>query len=364
MTTRPVGYAGVWRPSGAVALAVGLALLAAAAGPTWADAEFPKLRPYHKAVDRSVDRALLFLAASQLEDGSFTDWEGQTNGVVGLVGMAFLSKGYRPGAPPYGDVINRTIDYILSTPDKNGWLGARGGHIYSHGIATLYLSQVSGMVDPGRQQRIDIVLPRALRVILDAQKVPKTLPEDSGGWRYNPHSTDSDISVTAWCLMALRSARLNGAPIPDTAIRDAMGFIDRCRNPDGGYRYYAIGSRPDTSHPTRTAVALLCRELCGHHADDVNRQAADSLIKAMDPVDVYAKQDLHEYMTYYAAQALFQMGGEHWEQFAPAMYQHLLSKQRSDGAFVIREVRGAVYQTAMFTLALTVSYRQLPIYQR
>src|SRR4029079_10081412 len=98
------------------------------------------------------------------------------------------------------------IRYVLATESKNGYLGVRGGKMYEHGIAALFLSEVSGMVDPARQQRIDVMLPRALKVILDAQAVPKTEAIDSGGWRYEPDSKDSDMSVTGWCLMALRSA--------------------------------------------------------------------------------------------------------------------------------------------------------------
>ena len=36
-------------------------------------------------------------------------------------------------------------------------------------------------------------------------------PQHQGGWRYQPHSRDSDLSLTGWAVMALRSARLNGA---------------------------------------------------------------------------------------------------------------------------------------------------------
>ncbi|MCE9546556.1 MAG: prenyltransferase, partial [Planctomycetia bacterium] len=194
-------------------------------GPAAADEESPRLAPFRQSVDRAVDLALLFLARAQADnpagDGSFADVHGQTNAVAGLSGMAFLAKGYRPGAAPYGNNINRAIDYILATPTKNGYLGVRGGKMYEHSIATLFLSEVSGMVDPERQRRIDVVMPRALKIILDAQQAPKQKAENSGGWRYDPDSRDSDMSVTGWCLMALRSARLNGAPVPNKAIDDA-----------------------------------------------------------------------------------------------------------------------------------------------
>ncbi|MCE9546055.1 MAG: hypothetical protein K8T25_11115 [Planctomycetia bacterium] len=359
----------------AVILAVGLI----AGSVARADEESPALRPYHKAVDRSVDLALMYLARSQADnpahDGSFADWNGQTNAVTGLVGMAFLAKGYRPGAPPYGEVINRCIDYILSTPTKNGYLGMRGGKMYEHSIATLFLSEVSGMVDSDRQQRIDHVLPRALKVIIDAQNAPKTDVVDNGGWRYEPDSKDSDMSVTGWCIMALRSARLNGAPVPTSAINNALAYVDRCRDPQGTVRYAAKGDywyarRGYMVRTPRTvqlsAAALLCRKLSGREEKDINRTLADHILKSLHPTDLFSQEASGghiEYATYYSAQAMFQMGDAHWEKFAETMYKFLLARQHNNGAW-FQEGKGEVYPTAMYTLALAVSYRQLPIYQR
>jgi hypothetical protein len=363
-----------------LALALAIIVICMPESAIHADEASPALRAHRKPVDRAVDSALAFLARSQTanpaKDGSFSDWNGGTNGVVGLVGMSFLAHGYRPGAPPYGETINSTIDYILSTSADNGYLGVRGGKMYSHGIATLYLSEVSGMVDPRRQKRIDKVLPRALKVILDAQS-----RNQKGAWRYEPTSIDADVSVTGWNLMALRSARLNGAPVPKAAIDRAIGFIDSCRSrnlrlvdgarasDDGGYWYHApqyysrrnywIGG-PST--PARTGGALLCRELSGRHDDATNRKAGDFILRHVK-AHGFIKDGFHAYATYYCSQGMFQLGGHYWEKFGEAMYKHLLAKQQDNGAWFFKG-RGEVYPTAMYTLALSVGYRQLPIYQR
>ena len=95
--------------------------------------------------------------------------------------------------------------------------------MYAHNISTLFLSEVSGMVDPERQKRIKGALARALQLILRAQRVPKS-EKNQGGWRYHPGSRDSDTSCSGWALMALRSAKLNGAAVPDSAIEDAVAL--------------------------------------------------------------------------------------------------------------------------------------------
>ena len=356
----------------ALAAAVLLALPVASAR---ADTESAKLVKYQAKVDRSVDRALEFLAreraANRVAGGAFRGKHGETNAVAGLVGMAFLSKGHTPRSGPYSYMIRTCIDYVLATPAKNGYLGVRGGQMYGHGIATLFLSEVSGMVGPARQRRIDAVLPKALKVILDAQRVPKAEAMYHGGWRYEPTGNTSDISVSGWCLLALRSAKANGAPVPVSSIRDAVGFINRCvRGDDGGFQYnpkadWWYGRRGywvrNPSTPARTGVGILCRELTGHHADAINTKAADYVLRSIK--GKFLPEAHIEYATYYCSQAMFQLGGKYWEEFAPAMYKYLLPRQQASGAWRTKDY-GEVYPTAMFVLALTVSHRQLPIYQR
>ena len=341
----------------ALRVVAALAILAAPVSGL-ADKPSPKLAKYKDPLDKSVDRALKWLARSQRPDGSFPGGYGQTTAIVGLAAMAFLSKGYTPGNEPYGDVINKCIDYILRYQRDNGCLDAApgGGAMYAHGIATLLLSEVSGMVEPERQEKLDKVLSKALKVILDAQARPKDA-RNKGGWRYQPNSPDSDISVTGWQVMALRSARQNGAKIPKKAIEDAAAYILKCRMPDGGFAYRPQGG----SGAGRTGVGILCLELTGHHNTPETRAGGDYLLRSMGN-DGFIKDGQYHYALYYCAQGMFQLGGEYWEVFAERMYRTTLKQQQANGSWVGGPGEG--YSTAATVLALTVSYRQLPIYQR
>jgi hypothetical protein len=234
--------------------------------------------------------------------------------------------------------------------------------MYAHNISTLMLSEVSGMVDPERQRRIDEVLPKALWVILAAQNVPKG-PGNKGGWRYDPTSSDSDMSHSGWAMMALRSARNSGTAVPKEAIDDAVKYILGCRMPDGGFGYTAGGG----SGLARSAAALLCLELSGKHREEVTLKAGEYVL------DRFGKGwggEHFYYGIYYCAQGLYQLGEAQWETFAPRLYETLLRVQQPDGSWgaypgaASEDGPGACYRTAMAVLALSVSYRQLPIYQR
>lgn len=315
---------------------------------------------YQRAFDEAVDKGLAFLARSQAADGSIGG--PTTPAITSLAVMAFLARGYSPGVPPHGDVMNRGIDHILSIAKPNGLLMGHNGRMYSHCIATLMLSEVSGMVDPERQARIDEVLPRALRIILAAQEVPKG-EGHAGGWRYEPSSGDSDISMAGWALSALRSSRNNGAPVPKEAMDKAVKYILRCRVKEGGGFAYQPGGGPNLA---RTGIGLLCLELAGRHRDEVTLAAGKYIAGRFKNESSLGTETEQYYALYYLANGMFQLGGPEWEAFAPRLYDSILRIQGPDGAWPLRGGYGpnTQYATSMAILALSVSYRQLPIYQR
>lgn len=328
-----------------------------------ADQAAAGLSRFEAPVDEAVDRALDYLRSQQFEDGSFPSRMTRNAGITSLCIMAFLAHGYTPDNRRFGTVINRGIDLVLAAPDSRGLLvGAdrSSGPMYSHTISALMLAEVSGMISPERQKRLDEVLPRALAIILDAQNRPKNA-RFKGGWRYQPTSNDSDISCTGWALMALRSARNSGAAIPKSAVDQALGFVLRCRNKDGGFGYQPGGG----SGVARTGTALLCLELCGRHGSEPCRKAGDWILEHL-PLN--ENDQFYYYGLYYTAQGMFQLGGTWWEQFAAWMFDSALNRQKPDGSWPTghsnEEKAGACYSTAMTVLALSVVYRQLPIYQR
>lgn len=319
----------------------------------------PIFAEWKSKIDPAIESALDYLARSQKEDGSFPANFGDSTGIPALVGMAFLSKGHLPTGAEYGTTINRCLDFVLENQKESGLLEkghAGSGPMYAHNIATLFLSEVSGQVDPSRQEKIDTVLPKALQLILEAQAVEKS-EKDTGGWRYHPGSNDSDTSCSGWALMALRSAKLNGAAVPDEAIKAAVDYLKRHQHKEKGSFGYTDTSR---NALTLTGMGLLCLELSGMHNSPESVKAADYVMNFYR--NLPGAQ--HEfYGNYYNAQGTFQLGGRYWSEYANWMYETYLEKQAADGSWTSRDA-GNIYGTAIMTLAFTVPYRQLPIYQR
>ncbi|MEM0970380.1 MAG: prenyltransferase/squalene oxidase repeat-containing protein [Verrucomicrobiota bacterium] len=315
---------------------------------------------FQPEVEASVERALMYLAKEQKPEGHFEDRFGKSTGIAGLVGMAFLSAGHIPGSLPYGETVERCLDYILEGQRSTGLIdrGDSGhGPMYAHNIATLFLSECSGMIDERRQEELEDVLAKATRLLLRAQAVKKD-PQNQGGWRYKPDSRDSDLSCSGWALMALRSGKLNGAPVPDEAIEQAVAYIFRKHDQRMGTFGYM---NPGDKHvDTLTGSGLLCLELCGYHGHPSTFRAGDYILENHRNLPKFS----HEfYGNYYNAQGMFQLGGKYWEAYAQWMYEEYLTRQREDGSWHSGG-EGAIYGTAMMVLSFTVPYRQLPIYQR
>lgn len=311
-------------------------------------------------VDKSIMKGLNYLSIAQKPDGSFDGKNGETTAIPALVGMAFLSHGHTPTDEKFGPTINRCIDFVLSKADpQTGYFGKAGsGRMYAHSITTLFLAEVSGMVDPARQKKIDQILPKSVLVLLNAQKVYKH-QEHKGGWRYEPTSNDSDMSCSGWALMALRSCRLNGGDVPTEAIELAVQYVLRCfNNGVGGFGY----QNRNQYFKTLTGAGILCLELCGEHGHEYSFKASQFLLREYKSLP---NEGYRFYGVYYTAQGLFQIGGESWKVFENWMYNHWIPKQASDGSWRgSGEEDSKAYATSMMILAFTVPYRQLPIYQR
>jgi len=266
-----------------------------------------------------------------------------------------------PGQGPYGERINRGIDYVLIHQQANGLLSnqPQSQPMYDHGISTIMLCECYGMVDEARRKKIDKAIASAVWVILEAQNVPKNADE-TGGWRYTKDENDSDISVSGWQLMALRAAANNGAAVPQAALEKGVAYIRRRAGADGGFSYQGNGS----ATPARTGTGVLALTLLGQH-DSREAQAGGEYLITHPPSA--ANDQFYFYAVYYCSQAANQLGDKYWNKIYPPIVDSLIHSQKQTGAWsggAAETQAGDVYPTAMALLALSVPYRSLPIYQR
>lgn len=345
-------------------------------------------------VNDAVDRALEWLAAQQQSDGSFPTMPYGQPGVNSLCVLAFMSHGHLPGQGKYGKEIERAIDYIVGTQKANGLLAVAApgtrelsriidheiGYTvpYNHAIAALALSEAYAMNGSERASQLAPTIQRALEVTLEMQNWPKEHPEDEGGWRYldDYDDRDSDLSVTGWQLMFLRSAKNAGFDVPDDPIARAIAYVRRCFRSDAGSFSYKTGYEMRISRGM-SGAGVLALAHAGLHGTPEAKLAGEWILRS--GFHEYGgfgnlnggrrEDDRYHYGLLTCCQAMYQLGGPAWYEFYPPTVRAILAGQNDDGSWQRENhhrdwVFGEAYTSAICVLALGAPNQLLPVFQR
>jgi hypothetical protein len=290
-----------------------------------------------RRVDAAVRRSLQWLASQQQIDGSFPTIPTGQPGVTGLCMMAFMQHGYVPDESDYGQRLTRATDFVLACQKESGLIalvGPEGPRInrnirheigtcaaYDHAISSLALSELYGMTDPPRAKRLEAAIGRSLRATLEMQRWPKDRDIEIGGWRYidDDGTLDSDLSVTGWQLMFLRSAREAGFNVPKPAIDDAVAYVRRMYSEKYGAFGYGKTGRDYRSRGMAGAGILALAHAGFHNAPEAT-QSADWLMQfnfdTYNHIETFNQPwfcDRYHYGLFNCTQAMYQLGGEYWE---------------------------------------------------
>lgn len=318
------------------------------------------------ATEDAVTRALAWIAAHQLPDGSWSFNHHRTEigrrspnpgdpvtatGATGLALLPFLGKGYTHlNDNPYRDHIEKGLYYLKA----NQIVGPNGGDLqagsmYGHGLAAIALCEAYAMTEDPSLRHAAV---EAIRFIEYAQ-------HDQGGWRYQPKQP-GDISVLGWQLMALKSGLLGNIKVSTSTTGMADFWLDGVQS--GGGAYYGY------QHPGKmispTSIGLLSRMYLGWGRDDPRLHKGVAYLSEEGP----SKTDM--YYNYYATNVLCHYGGPQWEKWNATMKDHLLKTQSqrgfTNGSWYFEDphakVGGRLYVTCLSAMILEVYYRHMPLY--
>lgn len=393
---------------------LGLPLLALAAAvlllsPARTSADDRARSPLIDAPTRTaIENGLRFLARTQQADGSWVSDAGQKVneeyvvrpggknvhhvGVTALGILAFLAAGHVPGRGPYGAVVDRAVDFLLSRVQKDGYIAADETRMYSHAFATLALAEVYGMSRaPALRERLQ----SAVELTVKCQNA-------TGGWRYVPFTVDSDMSVTVCQVVALRAAMNVGIKVSRETIDRALRYVvDSAITADsaeseseiGGFWYQPSTTRWNRSSFPLTAAGLTTLFQAGIYDDaalagyvaqsGIDKNPPPTIQKAVEYMERtydevvrdHAKHYFFFYGNYYAAQAMYNWGGvepARWERWYDRVRRDLLRLQvTSTGADGRPESRWEsnvgdthTFGTAVAILILSMPFDYLPIHQK
>lgn len=304
----------------------------------------------------AIEKALGWLAKSQNKDGSWG-----SNGsdgtyrmaMTGLAGLAFLSGGHTPGRGPFGKNVLRAVEFVLKHQQKDGLItsGDDGQSMYGHGFAMTFLGEALGM-DPNGELAL-----KMKNCLIAAVKLTARAQSSWGGWYYSPNSGSDEGSVTITQVQALRSCANAGIPVPPKVMQQALSYIHKSQNADGGVRYTAQSGGSSSVALSAAGAELLL--MAGQYDAKETKKAIEYMKKNLSPGSAQG----HDFYTnFYGSQAMMQVGGSAWEEFYQALRTRLLTSQGSNGAWS-GDV-GTTYCTSIGVMILALPYGYLPIFQK
>lgn len=330
--------------------------------------------------EAALERGLQWLAKNQGPDGN---WESNDLGLVSMGALAFLSAGHLPGRGPYGENVERALDYVLRNAKPSGLLNISNGQrdMYNHGLSAFVLGQAHGMT---KDPRVGQALDKALKLIAFTQCA-------DGGWDYHSRRQQHghDLSLAVMQAKALRSAVDSGLEVSPEVIELAIKSVrehyrsasgrrnaddPETRKEGGQFTYNGSGSTI-----AMAACGVVCLQEFGQYDDwriPKSMQAVRTGVLRVNPKPTSrdGRLPMDAYTLYYAGQAIYQVGGERWKECYPRLRDALVGSQildpndlRRDGSWVdtkhVSGKPGSLYATSVGCFILAIPNRYLPILQ-
>jgi len=325
------------------------------------------------ASEAAVEAALRWFAAHQRPDGSWTTQFDQCPSCQGkcrhsgnrpntvddpasataLALLPFLGRGYTHREGSYKQVVERGLAFLATTvvAGQGRAYETRNNHGgYVQAVTAIALCEAYAMSQDGR-----LAAPAQLAINFIHQSQDPV----GGGWMYHPRQPGC-TSVTAFTVMALKSANLAYLQVDPLTVKKASGFLDSVAS-DYGSKY---GYQDAVPRESLGPAGVLCRMYLGWKKEHEGIEAAVRRFAAKGP------DTGNMYYNYYATQVLHHYGGEPWVAWNERMREMLIKAQATEGHeagswhFPVDHATGRLWTTALSTLILEVYYRHLPIYQQ
>jgi len=360
------------------------------------------------ATENAVMLGLQWLAKHQDEDGK---WDGDgfmrhdppsdvctgaakmtwvDPGLTGLATLAFLGAGHTHRYGMFRETVKKAVQYLMKIQAANGLIGGQRGHyMYNHSICALALAEAYGMT---KSPLVKGAAQKSIEYLISARN-------PGLAWRYGERDGENDLSVTGWCVMALKSAKAAeiDASGLDEAFKQSAAWMESITDEEYGVSGYKarpprgwqgptssrfdnpeLGVNTATTHGanhTPTAIATMCRVFFGYARTDARLNNGATIVSQMPPVwDTGGAGKLSKvdyYYWYYATLAMFQVGGEHWKQWNKCMKAAIVTHQHtkagsSRGSWDPIDAwgfgGGRVYATAINVLSLEIYYRYAKVF--
>ncbi len=350
---------------------------------------------------KTVDQGLEWLAKQQKKDGRWVGLDGAYPiPMTALAGLALLAEGSTPTQGKYQKHLDKAVEYLLDQAQKDGLIGDlqdrenRSRYMFGHGFALTFLTQVYVKEkDAQIRKKLEKVIERALEFTDAAQTT-------TGGWGYVSAGDGNDFSeniVTVPQFQSLLAARQAGFRLPKGTLEATADHVRKSsvlinKEPDDtkrevGVTYsLSVGGGP---RPTVTAGVLACW-MMGKIPGEVGEGRLTRWLNyaqrniRLDLPELGRSFNVHEYLHFYYAQALYRLGEDghaklrpdlaeaekaekdkkhllKWSRYREAVFPSIAARQKQDGSW---DHGWPVYTTSVYLIILQLDKGHLPMCRR
>jgi hypothetical protein len=313
-----------------------------------------KMGPYGKSADGATETGLRWLMRHQSPNGMWSASRYYLNctlngkcepgkeqsgdedaAMTGYAVLCFLGAGYDHKSPnKFRKVVKNGVEYLLTIQKPDGIIGERN---YEHAVSTMALVEAYGISnDPDlrkpAQKAVDALIAR--QAMLNGDEYKRL------GWDYvNANSKRNDLSVSGWCIMALKSAHGAGLNIGES-MNGAKEFINKAwksANPDWDkktdpykdvtvFPYCYNGDTNVAEKDHLSFVGATCAVFLGHKSGDPMLETLlnDSEKRWIDN-GMYKR---NSYAVYYLGMSQFQAGGDRWQKYLNVVIPYAIDAQK------------------------------------
>lgn len=260
--------------------------------------------------------------------------------------------------------IRRGVDYVLAVVERSPADGPRldtaqgtqpqhklGGYVDTH-LAAMLLSEVSGKLDPARNERIRKALPRVVDKVTAAEDGAGRF--ESGGW--------APVISSSFAAQGLMQAQAAGVAVDQKVLDRADAYQKANVAPSGaanasdgaGVELYALAGAMKSA---RTSADVRGKK----DMDDVNEATVQRLAANTEAmISGFGSVGGEEMLSYMMiSDSLAAEGGDAWKSWEARIGAYLLQIQNADGSWVGHHcITSPVFVTAAAVLTLGAGHVQ------
>ena len=208
-------------------------------------------------IRETIDRAILFLKASQNSGGGWNEEEPHVGGISSLCTLALLNA----GVPTDDPSMVKALNYLRK-------LDPTTRHVQSTYVTSLQ-TMVFCQAEPEKDREL---IRRNVQWLI---RVQKKEGHSAGGWSYPDGA--GDPSNSQFAVLALYEAERVGCEIPDITWQNAAGYWRKMQNTDGSWAY--LNLPPSLERQIPGTGSITCAGIVSLLIASEKSQPADALIR-------------------------------------------------------------------------------------